>query len=590
MNHAATHLTSSAAPTVAERVLTLVDLGSEVLRINPAQALDMATQAAQLCQEHGLSKLRLHTLSLMGESQYRLGQYLEARANLSTLLSLEPDKGLEARALGVMGHVHRMLGEYRTAIQHYNQALELAHTLGDKNQEITAINGLAGTYFSLFDYQGAAELYLQSLGLAQSQGNLDAEGAALGNLGAVYLEQRELTRAQELFQKGLEICIRVGSQQREAVVRNNLGLTHYRLDSYQSSLEYSQQALELARKLRDRRIEASALGNLALTYFALGQYDTALELNKRALELERDLHNRHTEADLLVQIGRIWLEKRSYAMAQSTLEEALQVAQTCGNRKAHTEVHLYLSEVWQHKGQFALALQQHRLYHELTAANLKEQLERKTLALLIRFQAEQALQQAEIVRLRNVELVSANEALEQANLEKSHLLAQLEQMVRTDPLTQIYNRRYLEQQLRYLFERSRTEQWPLSVALIDLDHFKAINDTYSHQAGDEVLKTTAALFRETLPGVELIARYGGEEFAIAFPQTSAAQAAAVCEHLRQQIETHNWSFIHPDLVVTVSIGVSDAPSAPNHEKLLMVADQYLYDAKRKRRNQVCFGS
>ncbi len=590
MNHAATHLIPSTAPTVAERVLTLLDLGSEVLHINPAQALDMATQAAQLCQEHELSKFLPLTLSLMGESQYRLGQYLEARANLSNLLLLEPDKGLEAKAFALMGHVHRMLGEHRTAIQYYNQALELAHAQGDKNREITALNGLAGTYFSLFDYQGAAELYLQSLGLAQSLGNLDAEGAALGNLGAVYLEQGELTRAQELFQKGLEICVRVGSQQREAVVRNNLGLTYCRLGSYQSSLEYSQQALELAQKLQDRRIEASALGNLALTYLALGQYDTALELNKRALELERELHNRHNEADLLVQIGRIWLEKRSYVMAQSTLEEALQVAQACGNRKAHTEVHLYLSEVWQHKGQFALALQQHRLYHELTTTTLKEQLERKTLALLIRFQAEQALQQAEIVRLRNVELVSANEALQQANLEKSLLLAKLEQMVRTDPLTQIYNRRYLEQQLQHLFEQSRTEQWPLSVALIDLDHFKAINDTYSHQAGDEVLKTTAALFRETLPGVELIARYGGEEFAIAFPKTTAAEAAAACERLRQQVEAHDWSFIHPDLVVTVSIGVSDAPSAPNHEKLLMVADQYLYDAKRRRRNQVCYGS
>ncbi|MDW8424557.1 MAG: tetratricopeptide repeat-containing diguanylate cyclase [Meiothermus sp.] len=590
MSHAVPHLSSSAAPSAAERVLTLVDLGGEVLRINPAQALDMATQAEQLCQEHGLARLRLPVLSLLAESQYRLGHYLEARANLNTLLSLGPDQPLAVKSLNLLGHVQRRLGEHRSAIQHYNQALELAHRLDDKNQEFTALNGLAGTYFSLFDYQGAAELYLHCLGLAQGQGNADAEGTALGNLGAVYLEQGDLTRALELFQKGLEISVRLGNQQREAVLRNNLGFTHYRLDAHQSSLEYSQQALELAQKLRDRRTEASALGNLALTYFALGQYDTALELNKRALEIERELHNRHTEADLLVQIGRIWLEKRSYEMAQSTLEEALQVAQSGGNRKAHTEVHLYLSEVWQHKGQFALALQQHRLYHELTVATLREQIERKTLALLIRFQAEQALQQAEIVRLRNVELVAANEALEQLNREKSQLLARLEELVRTDPLTQLYNRGYLEEQLERLFQQSRQEQWPLSVALIDLDHFKGINDTYSHQAGDLVLKTTATLFRETLPEAEIIARYGGEEFAIVFPQTAAAEAAAACERLRQRIEAHDWSFIHPDLVVTVSIGVSDAPAAPNHEKLLMAADQYLYDAKRRRRNQVCFGS
>ncbi|GIW26541.1 tetratricopeptide repeat protein [Meiothermus sp.] len=567
-----------------------MDLGCEVLRISPAQALDMARQAVRLCEESGLDKLRLPALSLLGESQYRLGQYLEACANLNTLLSLGPDPALEAKTFNLLGHVQRMLGEYRTAIQHYTQALELAHRLEDKNQEIIALNGLAGTYFSLFDYQGAAELYLQSLELAQHLGSPDAEGAALGNLGAVYLEQGELSQALELFQKGLEICVRVGNQQREAVIRNNLGFTYYRLDAYPSSLEYSQQALGLAQKLQDRRIEASALGNLALAYSALGQYDTALELNQQALSLERELHNRHTEAELLVQMGRIWLEKRSYERAQRTLEEALQVAQSGGNRKAHTQVHLYLSECWQHKGQFALALQQHRLYHELTTATLREQLERKTLALLIRFQAEQALKQAEIVRLRNVELVSANEALKQADREKSQLLAQLEQMVRADHLTGLYNRRYLEQELRRLFEQSRAEQWPLSVALIDLDHFKAINDTYSHQVGDEVLKTTAALFKETLPQAELIARYGGEEFVVVFPQTPLLEAAAACERLRRRIEVHDWSPIHPDLVVTVSIGVSDAPAASNHEKLLMAADLYLYEAKRKRRNQVCFGA
>jgi len=97
-----------------------------------------------------------------------------------------------------------------------------------------------------------------------------------------------------------------------------------------------------------------------------------------------------------------------------------------------------------------------------------------------------------------------------------------------------------------------------------------------------VLRTSAALFRQILPGVELIARYGGEEFAITFPKTSAA----ACEHLRLWVETHDWSFIHPHLKVTVSIGVRSDPSLPNHEKLLAAANEQLYAAKRAGRNWV----
>lgn len=584
------------APNPHPGVAALLQQASTVGKSDPRKTLELASQAEQLALQVGDLQGRLEALGMVGEALYRQANLPQAGRVLEEMLALAQEQDLApvtVKALNLLGHVQRGLGEHRRATEHYNLALEILHTqLLDSPhlhlQEIIALNGLAATYYALSDYQGAAELYLHGLKLAKVQQNLEYEGQALGNLGTVYLEQGELTEALELFLQGLRICEQVGNLRREAILRNNLGFTYQRLGEYSLSIRYSQEALVLGKHLGDPRIEASALGNLGQSHASLGQLERALELSLQALELEQTLGNRNNEADLLVQVGRIWLQKGQPDVALMWLGQALETAEQAGHRKAMSEARLQLANLHQEQGNLAKALEHHRVYHELVVSSLREQLERKTRALLIRFQAEQALKQAENAQLHNVELIKANEALHKANQEKTGLLDQLERMVRTDPLTGLYNRRYLEQELGQEFARARANGLPLSVAMLDIDHFKAINDTYSHQAGDLVLKTIPELFRAALPGIDLIARYGGEEFALVFPGTPVAQAAAACERLRQLVEAHLWASIHPDLLITVSIGVSDAPEALNHEKLLSAADRQLYQAKRLKRNRVCF--
>ncbi len=161
-----------------------------------------------------------------------------------------------------------------------------------------------------------------------------------------------------------------------------------------------------------------------------------------------------------------------------------------------------------------------------------------------------------------------------------------EQAVR-DPLTGLYNRRYLDETLDREVARARREGSPLSVVMLDVDHFKKLNDAYGHQAGDEVLKSLAELLRQDTRTEDVACRYGGEEFLVLLPSMPLDKARDRAEHWRQQLENHHFSFGNFSLSATASFGVS---SYPHHGKtpddLTRAADNALYSAKRSGRNRV----
>lgn len=157
-----------------------------------------------------------------------------------------------------------------------------------------------------------------------------------------------------------------------------------------------------------------------------------------------------------------------------------------------------------------------------------------------------------------------------------------------DSLTELYNRRYFDGKLAEEFIRSSRYTHPLSVAMCDIDYFKAINDLFSHEVGDQTLKTIASLLQNNIRKTDILARYGGEEFVIAFPETTRDEAIAICQKLCETVANHDWHSVHTNLKVTVSIGLCDDLSLSNHEKLLHAADLKLYQAKQQGKNQVCY--
>lgn len=159
----------------------------------------------------------------------------------------------------------------------------------------------------------------------------------------------------------------------------------------------------------------------------------------------------------------------------------------------------------------------------------------------------------------------------------------------TDGLTQAHNRRYLTEQLDKELARSKRHGRPLSLVMFDLDHFKKVNDTYGHLAGDYVLREVASIVRQRIRANEVFARYGGEEFALLLPETDLKGAYTLAEDIRQRVAAHNFVFEGHRIPVTVSMGIGVATDDTHDaEDFIKAADAKLYAAKHGGRNRVVY--
>jgi two-component system, cell cycle response regulator len=169
--------------------------------------------------------------------------------------------------------------------------------------------------------------------------------------------------------------------------------------------------------------------------------------------------------------------------------------------------------------------------------------------------------------------------------------AEAREQSRRDSLTASYNRRYLDERLADLVTENSMTGEGMAVALIDLDWFKLVNDTYGHLFGDRVLQRVVDLLQEALPDGAFCARYGGEEFVLVLPHILPNSAVQVCEAARQRVEHFPWETMAPGLGVTISIGVVHEQGTGGHvsgEQQLISADALLYAAKRAGRNAVAY--
>jgi two-component system cell cycle response regulator len=249
----------------------------------------------------------------------------------------------------------------------------------------------------------------------------------------------------------------------------------------------------------------------------------------------------------------------------------------------HSEAYKDLREAWEADGSVISV-------RSIIALPFRLDLDRTGVFLLRRTAEKASLNNADVEFAETV-VKSAMNAMRRAHMVEVTQAdnIRLEALARTDPLTQLLNRRALLTQLATEVERVRRYNAPLSILMIDVDEFKEVNDTYGHLAGDQVLVEVALLLARTARSVDAVARYGGDEFVIAVPETGEAGAIAFAERLRDRIQSHPFDIGKGEpMRLTVSIGVAGFPEprVETAEDLLDCADRALYRAKAGGRNLV----
>jgi two-component system cell cycle response regulator len=174
------------------------------------------------------------------------------------------------------------------------------------------------------------------------------------------------------------------------------------------------------------------------------------------------------------------------------------------------------------------------------------------------------------------------------NAEYEDLLKKVQQLAVTDPVTELFNRRYFQEALEQEFSRFQRYSTPFSCLMLDIDHFKQINDTFGHEAGDNVLKELARSIQPQLRQMDLLARYGGDELAVLLPESSREDGRKVAQRILDEMRRKTFTPIGDSHRVTLSIGVSGHPDPGlrDAQQAVLTADFALYRAKRDGRNRV----
>lgn len=207
-----------------------------------------------------------------------------------------------------------------------------------------------------------------------------------------------------------------------------------------------------------------------------------------------------------------------------------------------------------------------RIDYELELRSTKKQVEQAY------WEKEQALARLEQIHLE----------IEQKQAELIEMNAILVELSFTDKLTGLKNRRFFQEKLEEYFTRYSQSGESFSLCIIDIDHFKKVNDTYGHQTGDYVLEKLASILKLSARQEDITARYGGEEFILLLPSTGISDARVIAENLRQSIACSTWEMGQ----ITVSIGIATISKADSDITLLQKADQALYASKEQGRNRV----
>lgn len=199
--------------------------------------------------------------------------------------------------------------------------------------------------------------------------------------------------------------------------------------------------------------------------------------------------------------------------------------------------------------------------------------------------------QADEVILRDGDLIKVGRTifkfLSGGNIENAYH-EEIYRLMTIDGLTQVYNKRYFLESLERELSRSRRYRRDLSLIMFDIDHFKQINDTYGHLAGDAVLKQLCQVVHQRIRREDLLCRYGGEEFAILLPEIDHFNSKLTAEKIRRLVERTVFSFEDTQIPVTISLGVATVDTdAIDPEAFIKLSDEQLYKAKNSGRNRVC---
>ncbi len=452
------------------------------------------------------------------------------------------DRASEAKARAMVARVLLSVGETDAALASCLAALEASDACNDAEATMAATRELTNVYGQLRQWDKALEFGERYCETARLLGNLATESSAIDTVSCIY-----------------------GAMREEAVDRGDLAAAY----RHAAEAEWrSRIAMQLARQAGSYLGEATCLANLAEALSDIGRHQEALVLldhwHDDPLRTTPTVasHHAHTRGIVLTRLGRD-LE------AIEILSRCLAQAPT---RPLEITACRALAEIHEKTGDLRAALDHYKRLLTLSSQQSSDTARRAASVAAVRLETAQAHAKAKRYEAQASHLRLTNEQL-------SRRSADFQRQALEDPLTGLPNRRRLDELLDL-------ERQSFSIVMVDVDHFKRVNDNHSHLVGDAVLRELGRLLQANCREGDVALRIGGEEFVVLLSAASDEGAVATAERIRAAVLAHAWTALSPGLAVTASLGVAIFSEAATKIELLALADQRMYEAKVGGRNRV----
>ncbi|MFB9990909.1 diguanylate cyclase [Deinococcus oregonensis] len=565
----------------------LNDLAEALGDVDSQRALELASEAGRLAREHANPREILRSTLSQGVAWLTLGHLHEAETALRTshhLAQEQQEDALIARSLRFLGETLVRQGQTNEALPLLSEALVLYTTLQEPLGEAECFNTLGILADMHGQYAEAFEYHRNALQRRQDAGEEAQVARSLGNLGHVWAIMGDHGRALTYHLQALAVFERLAEEYNVARAWINVAVAQERLDQPDLALSLNQRALPILQRHGDEVNAALVQANLSSLYVKTGEPSTAVTLAQQALTVFEEQGVLPLRAVALLALGEAYLALGELDAARSALELAVSRSQEDEMFEVTVQAHETLATVLEHLQDWRGAHAQLNHCLKLERQLSRHQATQRTQALLIDLETDTARREADAARQRAQELQRLNTDLEATQRQNLFLLERLENHAYRDVLTDLHNRRYFTEQFGAKQQWALEHQQPLTLAVFDIDHFKRINDTYSHLTGDLVLQGVARLLQAHLAAADLLIRYGGEEFVLLMPGTQMAEAEERCEAILREVETHHWEALPAHERVTLSAGLADLGQMHLEGGLMGQADRKLYEAKMAGRN------
>lgn len=453
-----------------------------------------------------------------------------------------------ARARLVVGGCKGWLGDLAGQGSEATAALRWATEQGDRLVAARSYRLLAVFYTFLGDSGTALQQAINAVELNDEHTSPHTRALCITWLAIAMADTGSLAAARERFKEAAAIAKELGDTALLCSIVNSMSFAHYRAGDMATAISAADELDELIMS-HDLLPLWSYVDTIARAQLGIGRPDLAQRTIERA---SATLEEFDRSPLVLLTFVLALRTNGKLAEAQAALDECRRTCETSDRGAVGVQLLEEQAALFAASGRFEDAYKTHRQYHAAAEALGSREREARAKVLQTVYELEEAKRATHEYR----------------------------ELATRDPLTRLHNRRFVDRELPLLLAEAASECAPLTIGIADLDHFKRINDTHGHDAGDRVLEAVARLLSDHVPRDGSVARLGGEEFLLIMPRTSLHDALRRCEEARVALASHDWEGLVGDLPVTASIGLATSREADSKEALLRLADLRLYAAKQ----------